>query len=101
MGKLSILVFFLFTGFLLVLLKSYIVLSVANLYDLKFITQFTLTQIFGIVCIIDMLRFLYKPTKEKTWEETLEDAFSGQLHLLFTYLLTWGLIYVVYLWFLS
>jgi hypothetical protein len=101
MGKFSIMVVFLITGFLLVLLKSYIVLSVANLYELKFITQFTLTQMFGIICVFDLLRFVYKPSKDETWEELLEKAFSSQLTLLFTYLFSWGLTFVVYYWFLS
>lgn len=101
MGKFSVKVVFIITGFLLVLLKSYIVLSVANLYELKFITQFTLTQMFGIICVFDLLRFVYRPTKEETWKELLERALSGQITLLLTYLFSWGFTFVVYYWFLS
>lgn len=101
MGKLLTVVFFLVTALLLTWLKSYIVLSVANLYGIKLITQFTLTQMFGLIFIIDMLAVRYKKPEDKTWEDSITDSLTAQLSLLFVYLLTWGITFVVYYWFLS
>lgn len=101
MGKLLTVVFFLVTALLLTWLKSYIVLSIANLYGLKLITQFTLAQMFGLIFIIDMLAVRYKKPKENSWDESIVESITAQLSLLVVYLMTWGITFIVYYWFLS
>lgn len=74
------------------LLKGYIVLSLGGLYELGFITQFSLGQMFGILWIIALVRFKNKTSKEKTdvSDEILKgfvDMFSSAA----TFLVSWGL----------
>lgn len=81
-------------GFLNCLLAAYIVLDVANLYKIAFITQFSSLQLIGIFCILAIVSF--KRLEDKKHEDnSISATFLRSLGHVLTittfYLCSWGL----------
>ncbi len=83
------------------LLGAHVVLEIAKLYNLTFITSYTFLQIYGTILIVGLIKYNYEATKKKKKELTLGDAFERGfkkiLTLAFFYLLNWGTAYIAYL----
>lgn len=83
------------SALLVAFLGVHVILSVATLYSLSFITQFNFLQIYGFWVIIGILSYKYKKS-EKATTTPYEDAFSGLFSLSIYYLLAWGMAFLIF-----
>jgi len=70
LGKITMFFISIALAFLVSLLGTHIVLSIAGLYKLAFITQFSFVQIYGISVVFNI--FKYKYTKEDEEKKTID-----------------------------
>jgi hypothetical protein len=91
-----IMAIFLVIGVAMTLIITHIVLSISNLYNITFITQFSEAQIFGAIVVYSIIDYKYRKTEEQTYTEIVTDGIVGVLSRLFIYLLAWGLAFLSY-----
>jgi len=100
LGKFTVIVLVIVSAFLLSLFLSYVILSIANLYQLSFITQFSFVQVFGTTLIIGLLKYTYKKPeenkKEKSFGDIMIESGSALLTTGFTTLWVWGIAFLAY-----
>jgi len=100
LGKIFLTLILIVGSFLVGLLSTHVVLSIAFLFQLGFITQFSFIQLYGIFIIIDMIMITLKINGEKDKDV----SYSDKLVIPFTNLLTkitvvcvvWGFAYLAY-----
>lgn len=97
--KIPVVIFGIASSFLLALLKAYIILSIAGIFSLGFVTSFTLPQIFAVIVLINFTilkkeKFLkYKNVKKTiTFKDELQDA----IKVLVVYLFIWGIAFLTH-----
>jgi hypothetical protein len=97
LGNIILFVIVLTGAFLTSFLGVKVVLSVADLYSLSFITQFSFAQIYGAWIVISILNFNYKDKGEKTFDETLIESITKQLNTVLFYLVSWGVAFLAFI----
>ena len=99
-GKLMAGMMLLICGVLLQFVVAHIIFSIATLYVITFITQFTFAQIVGTLLIIKIVRSRYTKSDDSNPGEFFEEASKGLLLNLLSYLFIWGMAFVIYqIWF--
>lgn len=95
LGKITTSIIILILGFFLSLLLTHIVISIANLYQISYITQFSFVQLFGIIIIITLLKYThsYKEPKE---DVSYTNMFIGIVTNACLYLLMWGFAFIAH-----
>lgn len=84
-------------SFLSSLLGAHVLLSIAGLYGLSFITNFSFVQIVGLLIIIGILKFKYKKSEtEDNSGEFLTEGLTAVVSTTVFYLLTWGLAFLAF-----
>lgn len=83
--------FILVLGFLFSLLKTYIILDIANLFQLGFVTELGFAKVYGLIMLFAL--FSYKINSEST---DSDEYFSKVIGSVFTFLVTWGVAYLIY-----
>lgn len=97
LGKFTLFVLLVILSFLTGLFGTYIVLSIAQLFKLAFITQFSFVQLYGIWIIIGLIKFKYiKSNPDETFSESMAKLFAIVFVNAGTILLTWGMSFVAY-----
>lgn len=97
LGKITLLLVVIVTAFLTSLLGAHVVLSIANLYVLNFITNFTFVQVFGVISLIHILAYKYKKSdKDKTFTDVAKQASSEIATKVLFLLFSWGLAFLSY-----
>jgi hypothetical protein len=95
-GKFVAILLLMACGVALQLLVTHIILSIAVLYTITFITQFKFVQIFGSLIIISIIRYRYTPSETKTMGEAFLEGASVLITNLLLYLSVWGMSFLVY-----
>lgn len=98
LGKLTFLVLMIAAGFLTSLLAAKAVISIANLYQISFITCLSFIQVYGTLLVISILKYRQsKPNKEEEpFEEVLANGFMAVLNKIIFILLSWGLSFAAF-----
>jgi len=98
LGKITLFGIFIVGGFLTSLLGSKIVLSIAELYQLSFIYSLSFIQIYGVMSIINLVRFKReKPKEEKeSFNELMKRGFGEVLFKIAFLLLAWGISFLAF-----
>lgn len=98
LGQFTAFLFLIVCSFLSSLLVSYVVLSVANLYCVGFITQLSFLQLYGVVLIVSLLKYKYEKSKEEeeSFSKFLKNAFTAQFTTIFIVFVTWGLAFLAH-----
>jgi hypothetical protein len=98
LGKITVVAIIIAGAFLAALLNAYVILSVSNLYQLSFITQFSFIQVYGILAVISLAIFKYKKedSSDGDFTEKMTKAFTELLTVVCTSLLGWGFSFLAY-----
>ncbi len=78
------------------ILGVYILLSIANLYSLSFITQFSFAQIYGGWIVLGILSYKHKETKEEADDDVYIKAINRAFSTAFYYLVAWGVAFLMF-----
>lgn len=99
MSKVLLSLFLIFIAILVSLLAAYIIMSIARLYEIGFLTQFTFVQIYGLICILSILNVQYKDYRAKGFSRMYEEAmlkfFATSVTLLVFWAVCIGMYYVL------
>lgn len=74
----------------------YVVLSIAKLYSLLFITQFNLLQIFGLWILISVFSYKYKKTEDMSYEEAISGTLNMAFWKAFYFTVSWGIAFLIF-----
>ena len=98
LGKVTLFAIMIAGGFLTALLGAKIIISIADLYQLSFITKMSFIQIYGLITIINLVK--YKKSKHNDEKEKFEDlmkrSFGEILHKTIFLLCGWGLAFIAF-----
>ena len=101
-GKLLLVIIMFMITFFVGLLQVYVVLSIATLYALTFITQYSFLQILGLLIIIGLIKYEYKKSEDSNLK--FSDAAIASITRILTdltvILTVWGLAFI-YHWLVS
>jgi hypothetical protein len=97
LGKITAVFIIIIGSFLVSLLNAHVILSVSNLFDLKFITQFSFLQIYGILSVVGFIKYTYKKVETKSdFKTSLLESFTALFTNIFVILTGWGVCYIAY-----
>jgi len=99
LGKFTLVIIAIIAASLISLLGVHIILSIATLYKLAFITGFTFLQLYGVLIIISIAGYGYKKEEQKasnTFMELVSSAITTALTKTLFLLLSWGLAFVFF-----
>lgn len=96
LGKFTIVVIVILLSFLLGLLGVYVIISVATLYKLAFITQFSFVQIYGIWILLGLFTYKYNKEESKDFLESMIESFTDIFARLLSILIIWSLSFIIY-----
>lgn len=98
LGKVTLFVIMIVGAFLTTLLGAKIIMSIADLYQLGFITKLSFVQLYGLITIINIVKYKKeKDEKEKEdFEAMIKKAFKGILWKVVFLLIGWGLAFASY-----
>lgn len=97
LGKVTLLLVVIVAAFLTTLLGAHVVLSISNLYNISFITNFTFVQVFGVISLIHIIAYKYKKSdKDKTFTDVAKQGASEIATKTLFLLLSWGLAFLSY-----
>jgi len=91
LGELTATLMLTISEIFITLLLAKIILSIAKLYNIEFVLDFNYIQIFGIICLISLLKFVYKERKTKDLNDTLKLSVNILAIRTTYYLISWGL----------
>jgi ABC-type glucose/galactose transport system permease subunit len=98
LGQITLIFILLVSALLTALLGVHVVLSIATLFSLPFITTLSFSQIYGFWLVFSLLSYKYK--KEETDKETsdtpFQQAFMNLATTAVTYLLIWGIATIIF-----
>lgn len=96
LGKVTLFAIMIVGAFLTALLGAKIIMSIADLYQLCFITKLSFVQLYGLITIINIVKYKKEKTKEEKedFETMMKKAFSGIIGTIFFLLAGWGIAYV-------
>ncbi len=97
LGQLILFIVLVVLNMLSSFLGVHIILSIATLYSLSFITQLSFVQIYGAWIIFSLASYKYKKTeKEATTADKYTEAFTRVVTYVITYLLIWGVAFLAF-----
>lgn len=97
LGKVTLFLVVIITAFLTSLLGAYVVLSISNLYNLSFITNFTFVQVFGAISLIHILAYKYKKSdKDNPFTDVAKQASLEIATKVLFLLFSWGIAFLSY-----
>lgn len=98
LGKFTLILIVVACSFLTGLLGTYVIISIANLFKLTFITQFSFVQIYGAWVIIGLIRYRYKKpdSEKKEFTDSMLESFGQIFANVLVILITWGSSYIAY-----
>jgi len=98
LGKFTLILIGIICSFLVGLLETYVIISIANLFKLAFITQFSFVQIYGACIIISLIKYRYKKpeSEKKEFSDFMLESFSQIFTNALVILITWGSSFVAY-----
>jgi hypothetical protein len=98
LGKIFTSLIMLFMIILVVFLQTYIIISIAGMYKLYFITNLSFMQVFGIMLIFKLGTYQDSGRKSKdTSFNTIKNGFESILSTYISYLLMWLIAYLIFL----
>ncbi len=95
LGKCTLFVIMMALKFCLGILTTYIVLDLAGLYKLQFITQFAFIQAYGIIVILNILRFTITSQPDKKDVVKKHEKYIDKIGITFVQLITAALFYLM------
>ena len=96
LGKLFAFLITLFISVLLSFLQTYIIISIAGMYDVQFVTNLSFMQVFGAIFIFSLVAYnVTNNKKEEKFDEMIKRILTNILTRLFTYLALWGIAYLI------
>ena len=96
LGKLFLFIIAIVLGFFVSLLGTQVILSVATLYKLTFITQFSFIQIYGVLCIWGLITYKHQKDEENKEDNWFSTLFEGIFSKIFFLLIVWGFSFLTY-----
>lgn len=98
LGKITLMIIAVVCSFLTGLLGTYVIISIANLFKLTFITQFSFVQIYGVWLIIGLFRYRYKKPEpeKKEFSVSMLESFTQIFVNIIIILITWGSSFIAY-----
>ena len=97
LGKITLFLAVIVAAFLTSLLVAHVVLLIANLYTLNFITGFTFGQVFGIISLIHIMTYKFKKLDaDNTFIEVVKQTSKEIVIKALFLLLSWGLAFLSY-----
>ena len=85
-----------FISVLFSFLETYIIISIAGMYDVDFITKLSFMQVFGAIFIFRLVAPNATNNKnEENLEEILKKILTNLLTMLFSDLTLWGVAYLI------
>jgi iron only hydrogenase large subunit-like protein len=78
------------------MLSSHIVLSIAELYSIELITSMSFLQVFGLLMIVDIVKYRYRSLKEEGAEfiDKLMHAINSAFNATIVYLMIWAIAFL-------
>ena len=96
LGKIFAFIIVLFISVLVSFLQTYIIISIAGMYELSFITKLSFMQVFGLMLILVLVKYKRSESKsEDTFTESMSKGLSNALSNCVSYLLMWGIAYLI------
>jgi c-di-AMP phosphodiesterase-like protein len=98
LGKIFAFFIMLFMIIVIFFLQTYIIISIAGMYQLSFITKLSFMQVFGIMLIFKLST--YQGSKEQLKDTSFNTIKNGLTSILSTctpYLLIWLIAYLIFL----
>lgn len=84
------------TSLLVAFFGVHVILSVAALYSLSFITQFNFTQIYGFWVIFGIFKYKYQEPSKKDEDFPYKNIFTKMFNTAFYYLIAWGMAFLIF-----
>ena len=98
LGKIFAFIIVLFIAVLVSFLQTYIIISIAGMYELSFITKLSFMQVFGFMLIFSLVKFKKsETTSDQTFSDVMTKSLSNTLTGVFSYLTMWGIAYLILL----
>ena len=98
LGKIFAFIIVLFIAVLVSFLQTHIIISMAGMYELSFITKLSFMQVFGLMLILGLAKYKHSESKSKdTFTELMSKWLSNALSNCVSYLLMWGIAYLILL----
>lgn len=98
LGKIFAFLIVLFIAVLVSFLQTYIIISMAGMYELSFITKLSFMQVFGIMLIIGLVKYKNSEGKsEETFSDLMKKGLENALSSCVSYLIMWGIAYLILL----
>ena len=96
LGKIFAFIIVLFIAVLVSFLQTYIIISIAGMYELSFITKLSFMQVFGLMLILVLVKYKRSESKsEDTFTESMSKVLSNALSNCVSYLLMCGIAYLI------
>lgn len=97
LGHITLFTILLVSAFLTAFLGVHVLLSIAVLYSLPFISTLTFSQAYGFWITTSLLKYTLKKEKEeKSSENIYVVAFTNMATVAFAYLAFWGIASVIF-----
>ncbi len=98
LGNITVFTIIIVLTFLTALLEVHVLLSIASLYSLSFILQFSFVQIYGLFCILSILKYNYdgKINKKEEGEAWYVGGFKKIGTVTLNALLVWGIAFLAF-----
>lgn len=89
--------FLIAVGFLVGLLGAYAIISIAKMFDLAFIIQFSFIQIYAILMIISIIGYKYEKEESGSFAETATNSVMALATKATVVLFVWGMAFIIHL----
>jgi hypothetical protein len=98
LGKFTLFIIAMVCAFLTSLLCVKVIVSISDLYQIGFIGKFSFLQLYGIISLINIIRYKYKKEEEKQGDFTdvIKNTFTSVFSSVFFLLMSWGLSFMMY-----
>jgi hypothetical protein len=98
LGKFTLFIIAMVCAFLTSLLCVKIIISISNLYQIGFIGKFSFLQLYGVISLINIIRYKYKKEEESQGDftEVIKNVFTNVFSTTFFLLISWVLSFVMY-----
>lgn len=100
LGKATLVLLTFVSMILVSFLSTYVILQIAEMYNLKFITQFTFIQIYGLGFIITLVTYKVdkkqSEIKKLTFRQSMKKIFDQIFEKLIAILIGWGLAWLMF-----
>jgi hypothetical protein len=96
LGKLTAWGLMFVASFFIHMLSSHIVLSIAELYSIELITSMSFLQVFGLLMIVDIVKYRYRRKEVESSEfiDRLMHAINSAFNATIVYLMIWAIAFL-------